>query len=62
MANPEEFRGMVPPNSIEAEISVLGAMLQDGTAVLRAIEQLKPEDFYQPEHKAIFTAIRRSIW
>ena len=57
MANPEEFRGTVPPNSVEAEISVLGAMLQDSTAVLRAIEQLKPDDFYQPEHKAIFTAM-----
>ena len=57
MANPEEFRGTVPPNSVEAEISVLGAMLQDSNAVLNATEQLKPEDFYQPEHRVIFTAI-----
>ena len=42
---------------MEAEISVLGAMLQDSTAVLRAIEQLKAEDFYQPEHKAIYEAM-----
>ena len=59
MANPEEFRGTVPPNSVEAEISVLGAMLQDSTAVLRATELLKPDDFYQPEHKEIFTAMAR---
>ena len=57
MANPEEFRGAVPPNSTEAEVSVLGAMLQDGTAVLRATELLRPDDFYQPEHKEIFTVI-----
>ena len=57
MANPEEFRGAVPPNSVEAEISVLGAMLQDSNAVLNATEQLKPDDFYQPEHREIFTAI-----
>ena len=57
MANPEEFRGTVPPNSVEAEVSVLGAMLQDSNAVLNATEQLKPEDFYQPEHRVIFTAI-----
>ncbi|MBQ6599123.1 MAG: hypothetical protein IJH79_16355 [Lentisphaeria bacterium] len=50
----EETRGMAPPNSVEAEISVLGAMLQDGTAVLRATEQLAPDDFYQPEHREIF--------
>ena len=50
----EEMRSMVPPNSVEAEISVLGAMLQDGGAVLRAVEQLVPEDFYQPEHRELF--------
>ncbi|MBQ6060230.1 MAG: replicative DNA helicase [Clostridia bacterium] len=57
MANPEEFRGTVPPNSVEAEVSVLGAMLQDSAAVLRATEHLRPEDFYQPEHKEIFTVM-----
>ncbi len=57
MANPEEFRGTVPPNSVEAEVSVLGAMLQDSAAVLRATEHLRPEDFYQPEHKEIFSVM-----
>ena len=57
MANPEEFRGAVPPNSVEAEVSVLGAMLQDSEAVLRAIEQLKPDDFYQAEHRELFTVM-----
>ena len=50
----EETGSMVPPNSVEAEISVLGAMLQDSSAVLRAAEQLVPEDFYHPEHAEIF--------
>ncbi len=45
---------MTPPNSMEAEVSVLGAMVQDSIAVQRATEQLKPEDFYQPEHREIF--------
>ena len=57
MANPEEFRGTVPPNSVEAEVSVLGAMLQDSVAVLRATEHLRTEDFYQPEHKEIFSVM-----
>ena len=52
-----ELREMVPPNSTEAEISVLGAMLQDGVAVLRAMEQLRPEDFYLPEHQEIFRVL-----
>ena len=50
----DEARGMIPPNSMEAEISVLGAMLQDSLAVQRATELLKPDDFYQPEHREIF--------
>lgn len=54
MDNREEAVGLVLPNSTEAEISVLGAMLQDSSAVLRAAEQLVPEDFYHPEHKEIF--------
>ena len=53
----ETTGGLALPNSTEAEICVLGAMLQDSTAVLRAAEQLKPEDFYHPEHKEIFLAL-----
>ena len=49
---------MVPPNSLEAEISVLGAMLQDYSVVLRAMESLQPEDFYPPEHQEIFRAMQ----
>ena len=53
----EETGSRALPNSTEAEISVLGAMLQDSTAVLRAAEQLVPEGFYHPEHKEIFTVM-----
>ena len=52
-----ETRGMAMPNSAEAERSVLGAMLQDPAAVLKAVEELVPEDFYQPQHREIFTAM-----
>ena len=51
------LRGMVPPNSQEAEISVLGAMLQDSGVVLRAMESLQPEDFYLAEHQEIYRAM-----
>ncbi len=53
----EALRGMTPPFSLEAEISVLGAMLQDATAVLRGTESLKAEDFYLAEHQEIFRAM-----
>jgi replicative DNA helicase len=57
MENRDELKRAVPPNSVEAEISVLGAMLQDSNAVLRALEKLAPDDFYQAEHREIFTAM-----
>ncbi len=49
-----ELRGVTPPNSVEAERSVLGAMLQDGNAVMQASERLQPDDFYQPAHRELF--------
>ena len=52
-----EYQGVTPPNNVEAEQSVLGAMLQDANAVLQAAETLLPEDFYQPQHKEIFDAM-----
>ena len=33
-----EFRGVTPPNSVEAEQSVQGATMQDDTAALQAAE------------------------
>ncbi len=49
-----ELRSAPLPNSLEAERSVLGAMLQDHAAALKAAEELLPEDFYQPQHQEIF--------
>ena len=46
------------PHSIEAERSVLGAMLLDVGALDSMLEQLKPDDFYQDAHASIFEAMR----
>ncbi len=45
------------PHSIEAEESVLGAMLIATEAVDVALEKLQPEDFYKPAHQSIFAAV-----
>ena len=42
------------PNNLEAERSVLGAILLDDKAFLSAFESLKPEDFYLDSHRKIF--------
>lgn len=44
----------IPPHSLEAERSVLGAMIQDAEAARKAVEFLHAEDFYHPAHKEIY--------
>lgn len=46
----------VPPHSIEAEQSVLGAILLDKDAIIAVAEILKPEDFYDNKHKEIYAS------
>lgn len=55
---PEQLMTALPPSSIDAERSVLGAMLQDTGAATLAFETLMPVDFYSAEHKEIFEAMR----
>ena len=47
----------LPPQNIEAEQSVLSAMLIDNTAVGLITEMLLPEDFYREAHKVIYHAM-----
>ncbi len=49
----------IPPQNLDAERAVLGALLQDQEAVVTAMETLKAEDFYDPRHQAVFEAISR---
>ena len=49
--------GRVPPQSIEAELSVLGAMMLKKEAVTQAIEMLHAHEFYRQAHRAVFEAM-----
>lgn len=53
----QESLGRIPPNSLEAEQCVLGALLVDNEAVPSVAEILKPEDFYRQDHKEIYEAV-----
>ena len=45
------------PNSIEAEQSVVGAMMMDRAAIIAASETLASEDFYHHQYGVLFDAI-----
>src|SRR5687768_14244047 len=47
----------VPPQNIEAEESLLGAMLLSKEAIATAVETVSAADFYQPAHAHLFEAI-----
>ncbi|MBN8507967.1 MAG: replicative DNA helicase [Burkholderiales bacterium] len=53
----EVARLRVPPNSNEAEQSVLGGLLIDNLAWDRAADLLGESDFYRHEHRLIFAAV-----
>ena len=49
----------VPPHNIDAEASLLGAMMLGDEPIGHAVEmQLMPADFYKPAHQNIYGAIR----
>jgi replicative DNA helicase len=50
-------RGRVPPHNLEAEESLLGAMLLSQDAVAAAIEMVTAGSFYKPNHGHIFQTI-----
>lgn len=55
--NSIELGGMMPPQAIEMEKSVLGAILLDQNALVKVIDLLRPEYFYDPKHKIIYEAV-----
>ena len=54
MATTIELAGKIPPQSLEAERAVLGAILLEPNLLPRAVELLKPEEFYKEAHRKIF--------
>ncbi len=55
---PAPAGGRVPPHNLQAEESLLGAMLLSRDAIVSAVEiQLDADDFYRPAHGHIFEAI-----
>lgn len=55
--NPTNFLGKVPPQAVELEEAVLGALMLEKDALTNVIDILKVESFYKESHKVIFQAI-----
>jgi len=53
--DPAPYR--LPPQNIEAEESIISAILIDNNTLLDVIEILAPEDFYRTAHQKIYAAI-----
>ena len=50
--------GKIPPQAVDIEQIVLGAMMLEKNAVSKTIDILKPASFYDPKHQYIYAAIR----
>ena len=48
----------VPPHNLEAEESVLGAMMLSAEAIADVVEVVRPEDFYKSANGKIFDTLR----
>ena len=47
----------IPPQSTEAEASLLGAILIDSDAIVKIADTVSAEDFYDEKHQRIYEAI-----
>jgi len=54
---PEGGMDRLPPQNLEAEMAVLGAVMLENSALMKALEFLRPEDFYREAHRKIFNAM-----
>ncbi|KIL49218.1 replicative DNA helicase [Jeotgalibacillus soli] len=55
----EQYADRIPPQNIEAEQAVLGAVFLEPQMLIPAAEILMPEDFYRSSHQKIFEIMMR---
>lgn len=52
-------KGKIPPQNLDAEISLLGSLLIDEDAIITIADKVSAEDFYDKRHGKIYSAILR---
>ncbi len=53
-----ELPDKLPPQNIEAEKSLLGALMLDKNAIIKVVDFLQPRDFYKGIHQEIYSAMQ----
>ena len=59
MAKKEVTSGKVPPQNLDAEMSLLGAVLIDEEVLADVSEHVTPKDFYDKRHATVFGGMMR---
>ena len=50
-------KAKLPPHNVDAESSLLSALLIDPDALVKVADEIRPDSFYEPAHQAIYAAI-----
>ncbi len=53
----QDYSTRLPPQDLEAEVSVLGSLMLDKNAIIKVADSLSEHDFYHPAHQKIYEAI-----
>jgi replicative DNA helicase len=56
-SQPAPEYGRIPPQALELEETVLGALMLEKDAVIAILDLLKPESFYKESHQKVYAAI-----
>ena len=56
-SNNKELPDKLPPQSVEAETSLLGSLMLDKDAIVKVVDFLQPRDFYKDIHQEIYQAM-----
>lgn len=57
LMNEEKISGKLPPQSVEAEEAILGAILSNPFCINKIVDILTPASFYKPAHRIIYETI-----
>lgn len=56
-SNQNSLKGKIPPQNIDAEVSLLGSLLLDEDAIITIADKVSAEDFYDKRHGTIYRSI-----